>query len=63
MIENACYVRDHCQISLLKLSEFKRINQLLFPLKSSENLCFSDSFMRNINALIHVSTLNITSEI
>ena len=30
-------VRDHCQIVLLIISEFKHIKQLLFPQKSSEN--------------------------
>ena len=35
-------IRDPLQISLLILSEFKRINQILIPLKSSENLWFSD---------------------
>ena len=30
-------VRDRFQISLLILSEFRLINKLLFPLKSSEN--------------------------
>ena len=29
-------VNDHLQISLLILSKFKRINQLLFPMKSLE---------------------------
>ena len=32
------------QILLLILSEFKRINELLHPLKSSVNLWFSDNF-------------------
>ena len=31
-------VRNCLHISLLRLSEFKRINKLLLPLKSSENL-------------------------
>ena len=39
------------QISVLILSKFKRINQLLFPLKSSENL-----------RLIHLNLLNIRGE-
>ena len=37
-------VRDHFEISLLILNEFKRINEILFPLKSSEyeipEICF-----------------------
>ena len=35
----ACF-RDRLQISLLILGEFKRINELLFSLKSLENLWF-----------------------
>ena len=31
-------LRDHLQISLLILNEFKRINLLLFPLESPENI-------------------------
>ena len=31
-------MRVHCQISLLILSQFEGVNQLLFTLKSSENL-------------------------
>ena len=34
----------HFQIPLLKFSKFKQINQLLFPLNSSENHMFSDDF-------------------
>ena len=34
--------KNRLQISLLKLSEFMGINELLFPLKSSENHRFSD---------------------
>ena len=40
-------LKDHREISLLMLSEFKRINYLLLPLKSSENLRFSDDFRGN----------------
>ena len=29
------FLRDRLQISLLRLNEFKRINQVLFPMKSS----------------------------
>ena len=36
--------RNCAQILLLILTKFKRINWLLFPLKSSENLRFSDDF-------------------
>ena len=32
-----CLIKYHQQISLFVISEFKLINQLLFPLKSSEN--------------------------
>ena len=41
------YLRSCCHILLLTLSEFKRINYLLFSLKSSENLWFSDDFREN----------------
>ena len=34
-------------ILLLILSKFRRINQILFPMKSSENLWFSDEFRGN----------------
>ena len=34
----AGWLRDHAQISLLILGEFQQMNQLLFHLKSSENL-------------------------
>ena len=37
-------VRDRLQLSLLIFSQFKRINKLLFPLKSSDNLWFSYDF-------------------
>ena len=40
-------IRDRLQISLLILSEFKYINELLLPLKSLKNLQFSDDFMGN----------------
>ena len=33
-------LRDHHQISLLIVREFKQINKLLSPLKSSENQVF-----------------------
>ena len=41
-------IRD-LQILVLMLCEFKRINYLLFPLKSSENHRFSDDFRGNRN--------------
>ena len=37
-------VKDHHKISLLILSEFNRINKLLFTLEFYENLWFSDDF-------------------
>ena len=40
-------IRDCLQNSILLLSEFKRNNYLLLPLKSSENLLFSDDFREN----------------
>ena len=42
-------LRDGRKISLLILSEFRQINQLLFPLKSSENHSFSVDFRGNSN--------------
>ena len=33
-------IRDPLKISLQMISEFKRIDELLFPLKSSENQIF-----------------------
>ena len=38
------YVRDYLQISLLILSEFRRINWILFSLKSSENMRLCNDF-------------------
>ena len=38
MLTKEVQVRGRLQISLLRLTEFERINQLLFPLKLSENL-------------------------
>ena len=38
-------LRDHCQISPVILNEFNRINQVHFPLKSSEN---HQNLMENI---------------
>ena len=35
------------QILLLILSEFNRINKLVFPLKASKSLQFSDDFRGN----------------
>ena len=46
-------VRDRRQISLLILSEFERINSLLFPVKSSKNLCFLDDFKGNRSYLFN----------
>ena len=40
-------LKDCCQTLLLILSKFKWIKKLLFPLKSSENLRFSNSFRGN----------------
>ena len=54
-------IRDHLQISLLILSEFKRINQFLFPLKLPENHRFSDDFMGNRSYIFN--SLNIRSKI
>ena len=43
------------QISLLISSEFMRIHQLLFPLKSLKNHWFSDDFRGNSSQLIHLN--------
>ena len=51
------------QISLLILSEFMRIHQLLFPLKSLKNHWFSDDFRGNTTQLIHLNSLNLRSKI
>ena len=40
-------VGDCCQIFLLMLSEFEENNQILFSLKSSGKLWFSDDIRRN----------------
>ena len=63
-LQNSMQVRDRLQIPLLKLSRFKRINQLLFPLKWSENLLFSDGFRGiELSSSIRSILLNIRSEI
>ena len=49
------------QISLLISSEFMRIHQLLFPLKSLKNNWFSDDFRGNSSQLIHLNSLNLRS--
>ena len=51
------------QISLLILSEFMRIHQLLLPLKSLKNHWFSDDFRGNTTQLIHLNSLNLRSKI
>ena len=51
-IMSSC-IRDHHQLLLLILSEIDRIKQLLFPLKSSENLWFSDDFRGNTTLQTH----------
>ena len=57
------WLRDRLQIWLHILSKFKRINIQLFPLKSSENLWFSDDFRGNNCILIRLNSLNMWSEI
>ena len=51
--------RNCLHISLLMSSEFKRINQFLFPLKLSENDKFTDDFIGNRSFLIRLNSLNI----
>lgn len=48
---------------ILIWNKFKRINYILFPLKSSENVRFSDGFIRNISYLIRSNSLNVRIEI
>ena len=48
-------IRDRRQILRQILSQSKRIDQLLFPLKSSESPWFSDDFRGNRSWLIHSS--------
>ena len=55
------FIGDRHQISLRISREL--INQLLFPLKSSENLWFSNDFRGYGNQSIRSNTLNIISEI
>ena len=50
-------MEDRLQISLLILREFKHINLLLLPLKSTENWRFSDDFKRNRSSLIRLNAL------
>ena len=45
--ENLISLTDCHQFSPVILSKFERINELLLPLKSSENLWFSDDFRGN----------------
>ena len=50
---------DHLQMLFSILSEFERSNQLLFLLKSSENLWFSGDFRGNKTWLIRSNSRNI----
>ena len=54
--------RDRCQNLLQILSEFKRINQLLLTLKSSENIWFSVHFRGDTSKIIRLNLLNIRIE-
>ena len=47
-MEECSIVRDRLQISLLTLGKFKGLNSLLFHLKSSANLWFSDDSRENL---------------
>ena len=57
--------RDRLQIPFLILGGFKRLNQLLFPLKSSENQRFSDDVRgnRSLSDPREYSVILIKSEI
>ena len=61
--ENVTCNSDCQQIWLLILSEFKQINQLLFPLKFWKNRRFSDYFWGDRNYSIRLYSLNIRTEI
>ena len=54
-------LKDYLQISLLILSQFEQINELLFPLKSSDNRRFNDDFGRNWTSLIRLNSINVRS--
>ena len=51
------------QILILMWSYFKRVNYLLFHLKSSKNHKFPDDFKGNRNSWIHLNLLSIRSKI
>ena len=53
-------IGDSLKISFLILSEFKRVNQLLFPLKLSKNQMFSDDFRQKT---IDLNWFNIRNEV
>ena len=46
-------VKDRRQISLPVISELKRINKLLFSLKSQENRSFFDDFDGNVSVRLN----------
>ena len=52
-------VTDRCQIRFLILNKFKRIDQLILPLKSSENIWFFDSFRREWAFNFRIISLNL----
>ena len=52
-------VTDRCQIRFLILNKFKRIDQLILPLKSSENIWFFDSFRREWVFNFRIISLNL----
>ena len=63
-LERSSYLfKDRCHISLLVISEFKQINYILLPLKSSESLWFSDNFRGYKSYLICLNSLNIRSKL
>ena len=45
---SAFLTKNRHKIFFLRLSEFKCINQVLTPLKSSQNVCFSHNFRGNL---------------
>ena len=56
--------RNRLKISLLMLSEFKRINYFLFPWKWSEDRIFSNDFRgKDRSELMRLNSLNIRSKI
>ena len=61
--KNALIFKNRLQILLLIISGFKRINSVLFDLKSPENFSSGNHFMQNRSSLIRLNLLNIRHKI